>query len=106
MAMTVATPVQDGPEGSIRRVIGTFSLDNSYPTNGLAFPLASIAATALVALEVFPKNGYVLSWNGSTSAPKVLAHRQSAATSALTEVPNATDLSSVTGAMFIAYVRS
>lgn len=108
MAMSVAAPaLTDGPEGSVRRVIGTFTFDNSYPTGGLAFPLASIGARYLVALEVFPKGGYMLNWDGSQVAPKVMAYRQTAATGALAEVPNLTDISAaVVGAMYIAYVRS
>jgi hypothetical protein len=106
MAMTVTTPLDsNGPAGDLRVVIGTLNFDSSYPTGGEAFPMAAVGALYLAALIVLPKNGYVFEWDGSRTAPKILAYQQSAATSALTQVPNATSLAAVTAVEFVAYVR-
>lgn len=71
---------------------GTFAFDSSYPTGGEAFDAAGDV-------------GYDNLWVTSTAAgylatldktnQKIIMYQQSAATSALTEVPNATNLSTV-----------
>jgi hypothetical protein len=107
MTMTVTTPLDsNGPPGDLRVVIGTINFDSSYPTGGEAFPMAAIGALSLAALIVLPKNGYQFAWDGNRTAPKVIAYQQSAATGALTQVPNTTDLSAVTAVQFVAYVRA
>lgn len=85
-----------GPEvpGSRKEAYGTITFDSSYPTGGEAFVPAEFGLNRLDFLMVSGANGYVATWDGSTSAPKVLLFRQTAATGALVEVPAATNLSS------------
>lgn len=73
-------------------VTGSIALDSSYPTGGEAFDAPGdlgyhdlwITGTAA---------GYLATWDKTNQ--KLIAYQQSAATSALTQVPNATDLSAV-----------
>src|SRR5690242_17590658 len=73
-------------------VFGTIVMDSSYATGGEAIDapgdLGYHHAMAGAA------GGYVPYWDRANQ--KIQAFRQSAATSALTEVPNATDLSATT----------
>src|SRR4051812_13652486 len=72
---------------------GTLLFDSSYPTGGEV-----IDATGDLGYSDFwitgTSSGYLASWAPSTQA--LIMYQQSAATSALTQVPNATDLSAVT----------
>lgn len=91
-----ATTIAFGPEvpGSRKESFGTITFDSSYPTGGEAFTPADFGLSRLDFLYVSGATGYVATWDGSTSAPKVLLYRQTAATGALVEVPNATNLTS------------
>lgn len=72
---------------------GTLAFDSSYPTGGeVVDAVGDIGYTDLWVTGA--SSGYLGSWVQSTQALQM--YRQSAATSALTEVPNATDLSAVT----------
>lgn len=73
-------------------VLGTVTGDSSYPSNGWALD----APGDLGYSKFIPAGGgggYVGQWDKTNQ--KLKAFRQSAATSALTEVPNTTDLSAV-----------
>lgn len=72
-------------------VFGTLTLDSSYPTGGEAIDAPGDAG--FHHLLVAPAGGYVGYWDKANQ--KIIAYQQSAATSALTQVPNATDLSAV-----------
>lgn len=87
-----------GPEvpGSRKETYGTITFDSSYATGGEAFTPAEFGLNRLDFLLVSGANGYVAAWDGSTSAPKVLLYRQTAATGALVEVPSTTNVSTVT----------
>lgn len=87
-----------GPEvpGNRKQSVGTITFDSSYPTGGEAFVPAEFGLDRLDFLFVSGANGYVAAWDGSASAPKVLLYRQTAATGALAEVPNATNVATVT----------
>jgi len=87
-----------GPEvpGSRKESYGVITFDSSYPTGGEAFVPAEFGLDRLDWLQVAGATGYVAVWDGSTSAPKVLLYRQTAATGALAEVPNTTNVSTVT----------
>lgn len=94
--------------GNDRRgvVFGTFDLDTSYPTGGYdisalfsEFKLEANAAN--LHLMVMPRAGY--QFDVDYTNKKLLAYQQSAATSALTQVPNATNLSAVTGVRYAAF---
>lgn len=71
----------------------------TYATGGFNLSRATLgfASTADPEFDVDARSagGYVFSYDHTNS--KLLAYRQTAATSALIEVPNTTDLSSVTG---------
>ena len=71
--------------------LGTIAMDASYPTNGES--LSPGGDRGWWKAFVAPSAGYVPSWDAA--AQKLKVYRQSAATGALTEVPNATDLSAV-----------
>ena len=81
---------------------GTITFDASYPTNGEAITAADVGLSVIRRILCHSRSGYVVAWNGSTSAPKLVAYRQTAASSALVEVPNTTDLSA-TVVDFVAY---
>jgi hypothetical protein len=87
-----------GPEvpGSRKESYGVITFDSSYPTGGEAFVPSEFGLTRLDWLQVAGATGYVAVWDGSTSDPKVLLYRQTAATGALAEVPNTTNVSTVT----------
>lgn len=93
-----STAITLGPEvpGSRKEAHGTITFDSSYATGGEAFTPADFGLSRLDFLMVSGATGYVAAWNGSTSAPKVLLYRQTAATGALAEVPSTTDVSTVT----------
>jgi hypothetical protein len=79
-------------------VFGTIAFDSSYPTGGEA--VDAPGDNGYHHLLVGAAGGYVGYWDRSNQ--KLIAYQQSAATSALTQVPNTTDLSAVTFP-FIAY---
>jgi len=95
MAASVALSI--GPEvpGSRKEVYGAITFDSSYATGGEAVTLAQLGLDRLDWLQIASGNGYLATWDGSTSTPKVLLYRQTAATGALAEVPNSTDASTV-----------
>lgn len=72
---------------------GTVAFDASYPTGG-----EPIDATGDIGYQELwitgTTGGYQGSWDAANQ--KLLMYRQTAATGALVEVPNATDLSAVT----------
>lgn len=86
-----------GPEvpGSRKESYGTITFDSSYPTGGEAFVPAEFGLDRLDWLQIAGATGYVAVWDGSTSAPKVLLYRQTAATGALAEVPATTNVATV-----------
>lgn len=71
--------------------------DASYPTGGWPAATASLGLSAIADPElhvnVGSQGGYLLTYDHTNK--KILAYRQTAATGALVEVPNATDLSAV-----------
>lgn len=73
-------------------VFGTVQFDNSYATGGEAVDAPGDAGYHH--LSIGSQSGYVPSWDRVNQ--KILVYQQSAATSALTQVPNTTDLSAVT----------
>lgn len=82
---------------ALKFVFGTVTLDSSYPTNGEPVTPADFGLERLWDLHIQAR-GYVAVWDGAgATTSKVLLYRQTAATSALIEVPNATDLSTVVG---------
>ncbi len=89
--------------GTKRVVSGTLTFDNSYPTGGLSFAPGQVGLTTLLDLHVEAgvagTTGYVAAWNRSTTAPTVLVFQgdnPNAAQAPLSQVPNATNLSTLT----------
>lgn len=90
-------------------LFGTITLDNSYPTGGYA--LAGILKdtdTGAESVEWIRQlkvelPGYEGRWDRQNQ--KLLLYQQSAATGALTQVPNATDLSALTNLPFEAWAQ-
>lgn len=96
--MAASVSITIGPEvpGSRKEVYGVITFDSSYATSGEAVTLAQLGVNRLDWLQVAGGAGYLATWDGSTSTPKVLLYRQTAATGALVEVPSTTDVSTVT----------
>lgn len=96
--MAASVAISFGPEvpGSRKEVFGVITFDSSYATGGEAVTLAQLGVNRLDWLQVTAGAGYLPVWDGSSTTPKVLLYRQTAATGALVEVPNTTDVSTVT----------
>ena len=102
--MAASVSITTGPEvpGNRKMVSGVITLDSSYVTGGEAVTLAQLGLSRLDFLCLTAGIGYLPTWDGSTTAPKVLVYRQTAATGALVEVPSTTDMSATT-VRFIAF---
>lgn len=102
--MAASVSITTGPEvpGNRKMVSGVITLDSSYVTGGEAVTLAQLGLSRLDFLCLTAGIGYLPTWDGSTTAPKVLVYRQTAATGAFAEVPNTTDMSATT-VRFLAY---
>ena len=95
MALTLTRVSGPTAVGDGWRNVWTAAADSSYPTGGWPLTKASLgfAATVDPTFNVQAENssGYVLEYDHTNS--KLKAYRQTAATGALAEVPNTTDLS-------------
>jgi hypothetical protein len=96
--MAASVSITTGPEvpGSRKEVIGVITFDSSYATGGEAVTLAQLGLSRLDYLIVTAGIGYLPTWDGSLTTPKVLLYRQTAATGAFAEVPSTTDMSATT----------
>lgn len=96
--MAASVAITYGPEvaGNRKTVIGVITFDSSYATGGEAVTLTQLGLTRLDWLELNAGIGYLPTWDGSATTPKVLLYRQTAATNALIEVPSTTDMSATT----------
>lgn len=85
--------------GDRKEVQATVTFDASYPTGGLAVTLAQLGfrnrVTGIIAGGARDGSGnrYDIDWNGSATAPKLIASRTNAINGPQQEVPNATNLS-------------
>lgn len=103
MAAATPTVVSTQIPGTRKWVAGTLAFDNAYATNGQTLSLAAIGLSSIDYLIVTGAGGYLLEWDRNAATPKVKAFRQTAATGALVEVPNGTDISAaVATASFLA----
>jgi len=102
--MAASVSITTGPEvpGNRKMVVGVITLDNSYATGGEAVTLAQLGLSRLDFLNVTAGIGYLPTWDGSLTSPKILVYRQTAATGAFAEVPSTTDMSATT-VRFIAF---
>jgi hypothetical protein len=96
--MAASVSITTGPEvpGSRKEVVGVITFDSSYATGGEAVTLAQLGLSRLDYLVVTAGIGYLPTWDGSLTTPKVLLYRQTAATGAFAEVPSTTDMSATT----------
>jgi hypothetical protein len=96
--MAASVSITTGPEvpGNRKEVVGVITFDSSYATGGEAVTLAQLGLSRLDYLIVTAGIGYLPTWDGSLTSPKVLLYRQTAATSAFIEVPSTTDMSATT----------
>lgn len=84
--------------GNQVEVTGDAAFDSTYPTGGEAVSLAELGISRLDDLKVENGGGYTFAWDGSTTAPKILAYWTGAGLSAvLAQVTNNTNLAAVTG---------
>jgi hypothetical protein len=95
--MAVSTTILTGPEvpGNRKLVTATVAFDASYATGGEPLTIADLGLSRIDFISVSGGQGYHGAWDGSFTAPKILAYRQTAATGALVEVPSTTDLSTI-----------
>jgi hypothetical protein len=96
--MAASVSITTGPEvpGSRKEVVGVITFDSSYATGGEEVTLAQLGLSRLDYLVVTAGIGYLPTWDGSLTTPKVLLYRQTAATGAFAEVPSTTDMSATT----------
>ena len=96
--MAASVSITTGPEvpGSRKEVVGVITFDSSYATGGEEITLAQLGLSLLDYLIVTAGIGYLPTWDGSLTTPKVLLYRQTAATSAFIQVPSTTDMSATT----------
>jgi hypothetical protein len=88
--------------GTERRVEGSMTFDNSYVTGGEPFTARDLGLTSLKRIQfgtgVAGTTAYFVEWNRSVSAPTALAFQgdnANAAAGPATQVPNATNLSTL-----------
>lgn len=86
-------PISGGLAG-YKQVVKDFTFDNSYPTGGLACTPAMFGFASFLYVSAEPKGGRVFSMDYVNS--KLQAYQDAGAAAALAEVPNATNLSTVT----------
>jgi hypothetical protein len=102
MAATVS--VVTGPEvpGNRKFVTATVTFDSSYATGGEAITASSLGLNRLDFIWAVTQDGYVPSWDGSTTAPKIKLYWVDTTTdgAALAEVPSTTDVSAVVVRVF------
>ena len=90
--------VDHGPSNNLAWRTVDVALDNSYPTGGYALSSTQLGFSNVRAVFVMSHTGgYVYEWTGS----KLKAYRQTAATGALAEVPNATSLAGTVVHLFV-----
>ena len=80
---------------------GAYGFTNSYTTGGMAFDLTAYLPSARTMVDMPNYQGYSFHYNDSTK--KIQVYQQSAATGALTEVPNATNLSALSAVPWMAW---
>lgn len=112
MGLTITNKTVGGGIGNEVKIIGSnvvkmkpfnIDFDNSYPTGGESLDLSSYFKE-LINVQINPKSGYVFEYDYTNK--KVMAYygdNNNAADGPLIEVPNATDLSSLTGVRVIAW---
>ena len=102
--MAASVSIVTAPElpGNCKFVTATVTFDSSYATGGEAISASSLGLDRLDFIWAVTQDGYVPSWNGSTTAPKVKLYWVDTTTdgAALAEVPSTTDVSAVVVRIF------
>lgn len=102
MALTIAFDDQSRMDRKSIRV-GTIAFDSSYPTDGEALAAADLNLRGITWLMVSPKSGYVFEYDYTNSKLKAFyGDNNNASDGPLVEVPNTTNLSTLTDAKFFA----
>lgn len=97
-------PVFANAKGPLKIVTGTFDFDTSYPTGGEDITGIFNKFASTLGCEFFPRNGYTFTTDYTNK--KVLAYQgdnTNAAAAPGVQVPNTTNLSTLTGVRFIAW---
>lgn len=101
MAAVVTTLFKDEVEQRRMHVV-TIALDSSYPTGGEALTAAQVGLTRIDHAILGTEDGFVFRWDQANS--KIMAYYadyDAVADGALIEVPDTTDISSVTALLGI-----
>ena len=102
--MPASVSVVTGPEvpGNRKFVTATVTFDSSYPTGGEAISVLSLGLNRLDFIWAVTQDGYVPSWDGSLTAPKIKLFWVDTTTdgAALAEVPSTTNVSTVVVRVF------
>jgi hypothetical protein len=102
--MAASVSIVTGPEvpGNRKFVTATVTFDSSYATGGEAISLTSLGLNRLDFMWAVTQDGYVPSWDGSSTAPKVKLFWVDTTTdgAALAVVPSTTDVSAVVVRIF------
>lgn len=89
--------------GNVRQVIGTLAFDTSYPTGGEALSANAIGLAVIDHLEVDPNGGFAFQYDYTNGTVLVYYGDYNAAQDgSLIEVPDTTDLSTLTAVRFLA----
>ena len=71
----------------------TFAAADTYKTGGFTILPSEVGMTAILGVLAIGSKGYECAWAAATN--NLLLYQQSAATSALTQIPDNTDISAV-----------
>lgn len=91
---------------ALKFVTGTIAFDSSYPTGGESITAIATQFTELLGVTFTPHLGYVFDVDYTAATQKVLAYyvdNNAAGDSAMIEVPDTTNLATLTAVHFLAY---
>lgn len=103
MVLTI-TNVKKGIAGDLKYSILTVDFDASYPTGGEPLTAADLGMTVAHRVEAQSTSGYVFEYDHANA--KLLAYyvdNNGASDSAMIQVPNTTDLATLTGVRVIVW---
>lgn len=106
MTVTVTQVGSQHSVGDLRAVIADVAFDSSYPTGGEPLTAANLGLNTLEFVLVEPAGGYAFEYDHANA--KIIARYadyDAVADGALIQVPDTTNLSTVTGVRVIAFGR-
>lgn len=100
--MAASVSIVTGPEvpGNRKFVTATVTFDSSYATGGEAITASSLGLDRLDFIWAVTQDGYIPSWNGSTTAPKIKLFESLTTANGLQEVASTTNVSTVVVRIF------